>query len=479
MEQGFPVEFLLLFTVLIWIMYFLVYVSSPKNKVNQWCCICGLLLSIGVLKEYIYMSGMLADIRIELFGMTYWMDEFLNSVLTAVLYYLSMPCVVILSMYFCHVDKKAPRCFCVLRILVFLPAVIFALVYPINRTREIPVADPRAFQIVAVYNLVYGVLATAPILITLVRERQSYLFRQRRLVSVIGLLPLWYWLITLFLFHLLELEHLYKLWQGNAFILLFLFLYYVRHLFREGIWGLRLNREYFEWSEEPAALTNNTMYMVHMLKGETAKISWCIQSLREMGVPETEEMLDIIQRSVGHVEEFARRSGLYAKDLKLNLSRVDMKSLFQEIAQECCQEWKGKVTVEVDEKNRFLYCDYHHMKEALRNLAENAVEAMGDEGTLTLSFHVPGKHVALIRVADTGPGIAPEDAARIFEPYYTKNPDSRHMGLGLSYCRKVAAAHRGYIQTAPAKKGTGTEFTLCLPLGHRMKKPGPRDASGH
>ena len=84
----------------------------------------------------------------------------------------------------------------------------------------------------AVYNLVYGVLATAPILITLVRERQSYLFRQRRLVSVIGLLPLWYWLITLFLFHLLELEHLYKLWQGNAFILLFLFLYYVRHLFR-------------------------------------------------------------------------------------------------------------------------------------------------------------------------------------------------------------------------------------------------------
>ena len=53
------------------------------------------------------------------------------------------------------------------------------------------------------------------------------------------------------------------------------------------------------------------------------------------------------------------------------------------------------------------------------------------------------------------------------------------MGLGLSYCRKVAAAHRGYIQTAPAKKGTGMEFTLCLPRGHRMKKPGPRGASGH
>ena len=51
---GLPVELLLLFTLLIWVLYFLIFYSSPKNKVNQWCCIGGFLLSIGVLKEYIY-----------------------------------------------------------------------------------------------------------------------------------------------------------------------------------------------------------------------------------------------------------------------------------------------------------------------------------------------------------------------------------------------------------------------------------------
>lgn len=65
---------------------------------------------------------------------------------------------------------------------------------------------------------------------------------------MIGLLPLWYWLITVFLFHLLKLERLYKLWQGNAIILIVLFVYYVYHLFRDGIWGMRINREYFDWT---------------------------------------------------------------------------------------------------------------------------------------------------------------------------------------------------------------------------------------
>ena len=108
--------------------------------------------------------------------------------------------------------------------------------------------NPEAYTIVASYNLIYGVLATVPIVITLFRERKEIQFRQRRLVSVLALLPLWYWLVTLFLFHLLKLDHLYKLWQGNAVIILVLFVYYMRHLFKGGVWGMRLTREYFDWS---------------------------------------------------------------------------------------------------------------------------------------------------------------------------------------------------------------------------------------
>ena len=47
-QPGMPAEILLLFTVLIWALYFLIYLSSPENKVNQWACICGFLLIYGI-----------------------------------------------------------------------------------------------------------------------------------------------------------------------------------------------------------------------------------------------------------------------------------------------------------------------------------------------------------------------------------------------------------------------------------------------
>lgn len=47
-EQGLPVTFLLLFAVLICVLHLMILLSSPGNKVNQWCCIAGLVLSLGV-----------------------------------------------------------------------------------------------------------------------------------------------------------------------------------------------------------------------------------------------------------------------------------------------------------------------------------------------------------------------------------------------------------------------------------------------
>ncbi len=471
--QGFQAEILLLFTTLIWVMYLMVYLSSPRNKVNQWCCICGLLLSIGVLKEYIVAAGLFSGTEIHIFEKQYNLEKFLNSILTAVLYYISMPCVMVFSMYFCHMDKRFPGAFSLCRILVFLPVFAFGAVYPWSQTRQIPQKSPMAFHYVAIYNLLYGAAATVPILATLIRERKGHQFRQRRLVSIIALLPLWYWLITLFLFHLLKLERLYKLWQGNVFILLFLFIYYVRQLFGGGIWGLRLNREYFDWSEESIALPENIPYITHMLKGETAKISWCSDSIRSMGLSELSPELDIIDRSVEHIQEFVRRSSQYSKDITLAWEYVDMTALFQEVKKEWMEKWTGQIEIKLEETPPpILFCDYHHLKEVLCNLASNAVEAMGTEGTLTLSFQISGRSIALIHVADTGPGISKEALSRIFQPYYTEWQDSTHLGLGLSYCQKVIGKHGGYIQVKSPADDTekGTVFTICLPIRNRKRE---------
>ena len=74
--------------------------------------------------------------------------------------------------------------------------------------------------------------------------------------------------------------------------------------------------------------------------------------------------------------------------------------------------------------------------------------------------------MAWIRVGDTGPGIAPEEQGRIFDPFYRSQPGRRFpqgMGLGLSIARDVVLAHGGRLDV-DSTPGLGSRFTVFLPL---------------
>lgn len=306
---------------------------------------------------------------------------------------------------------------------------------------------------------------TGLIVLTLVRERKSGQFYQRRFISVFVLLPLWYWLITIFPVHMLHLKKLYKLWQGNVLIISGLLVYYLYLLFHKGIWGLRLTRQHFDWSEDQARLPEDIRYIIHMLKNETAKLRLSTQLIRELQITEAESELDILDHSITHIEEFIRRSSMCSGDLHIEPEYVELQALFEEIAAEDLAEWKGTVKIEVESTVSGLYCDPYHMKEVLCNLAANAIDSMGAEGTLTFSAQMPKKDIVLIRVSDTGHGISEKDLDRIFDFYYSGYSDYSHFGLGLAYCRDVIKHHNGYIKVKSCTEAErhGTEFTLCLP----------------
>jgi two-component system sensor histidine kinase DctS len=78
---------------------------------------------------------------------------------------------------------------------------------------------------------------------------------------------------------------------------------------------------------------------------------------------------------------------------------------------------------------------------------------------ITLSVRRNGDQVE-IDVADTGVGIAAEDADRLFEPFYTTKPEG--MGMGLNICRSVVEAHDGRLWHEP-NAGGGSIFKVLLP----------------
>ncbi len=131
--------------------------------------------------------------------------------------------------------------------------------------------------------------------------------------------------------------------------------------------------------------------------------------------------------------------------------------------------------------------DPTRLHQLLMNLASNAVQAMGEAGTLEVAIETrtlvaphktrlaeakPGEWV-VIRVGDTGEGIPPEVIDRIFEPFFTTKAAGRGTGLGLALVHSIVRESGGAIDVE-SERGRGTAFTVWLPRiepGEPVKAP--------
>ena len=91
------------------------------------------------------------------------------------------------------------------------------------------------------------------------------------------------------------------------------------------------------------------------------------------------------------------------------------------------------------------------------NLIDNAIDAMGGDGTLTVRTRADGERL-VVEIGDTGPGVPPEIRSRVFEPFFTTKDIGKGTGLGLDIAwRIVVGRHGGEIslESDPATPGYG------------------------
>ncbi len=108
----------------------------------------------------------------------------------------------------------------------------------------------------------------------------------------------------------------------------------------------------------------------------------------------------------------------------------------------------------------FVTGNRDRLGQLLLNLAKNAIQAMPDGGLLCFSAEESARNV-IIKVSDTGQGMAQEILSRIFEPFFTTK--ARGTGLGLALCKKIVGEHHGMIEVASVE-GEGTQVYITLPL---------------
>src|SRR6266568_5118823 len=120
-----------------------------------------------------------------------------------------------------------------------------------------------------------------------------------------------------------------------------------------------------------------------------------------------------------------------------------------------------RVSLELDRNLPPILADAVQIQQVVLNLVRNAIEAMEGFDRRELLIGTRGlPDMVEVTVADTGPGIAPELADRLFQPFVTTKETG--MGLGLSICREIVETHHGRLTSAPRPEG-GTVFCVTLP----------------
>ena len=109
-----------------------------------------------------------------------------------------------------------------------------------------------------------------------------------------------------------------------------------------------------------------------------------------------------------------------------------------------------------------LQIDNPEIQQVVLNLLTNAVDAMPAGGSLAVEI-ARAANAAVLRVADSGPGIPPEIRPRIFEPFFTTKAQGKGTGLGLAICRQIVEAHGGSVRIADTPGG-GATLEIHLPL---------------
>ncbi|MCW6049071.1 response regulator [Microcoleus sp. A2-C5] len=108
-----------------------------------------------------------------------------------------------------------------------------------------------------------------------------------------------------------------------------------------------------------------------------------------------------------------------------------------------------------------VLCYPDELNQVWTNLIHNALQAMDNQGTLTIDAFQQDTNV-VVKITDTGNGISPEILPKIFEPFFTTKPAGEGSGLGLDIVKKIIGKHQGKIDVESVLGNTA--FTVSLPM---------------
>jgi PAS domain S-box-containing protein len=174
-------------------------------------------------------------------------------------------------------------------------------------------------------------------------------------------------------------------------------------------------------------------------------------------------------------EEVARLDNIITQFLKAirptqpNREKADILKVLKETVNFLKYELNNKDIVaelKAEEDLPEIAIDSQQIRQAFFNIIKNAIEAMKPGGLLTINVFSTDKHIG-ISFKDTGKGFSAEDLSKMFKPFASDKKGGT--GIGLMIVQRIVHDHGGEIEVH-TRPGSGTTFTVLLPLGHQKVK---------
>ena len=229
-----------------------------------------------------------------------------------------------------------------------------------------------------------------------------------------------------------------------------------------------------------AALGEMAAAMAHEIKNPLGGIEVMAGLLRRQ-MPENREAQVLVTDIINEAKmanAIVQEMLDFVRPVRLQLDRASIEDALRvavTMADGKAKRGDTAVDLRLEDRLPTIQGDHHQLAQLFANLLINAYEALEGRGAVTLTARMvvdPSEGALLpdgnqavatviVDVSDTGPGVAPELIAKIFNPFITTKP--KGSGLGLAIVRKIVDAHEGRIDMTSSPK-TGTTFRVTLPV---------------
>jgi len=175
-------------------------------------------------------------------------------------------------------------------------------------------------------------------------------------------------------------------------------------------------------------------------------------------------LLGTVQEQADYVNRIITDLQDYARPVKTTLVKMDVAHLLNDVLSSFEIPATVKVLTDIQPGTN-IEADPSLLRRALTNIITNALQAMPDGGRLSINVQ-RGEKTVQIKVIDSGEGVKPDVAAKIFNPLFTTR--AKGTGLGLPIAKRLVEAHEGNIKLT-SEPGKGTSILIELPLGHHRR----------